>query len=157
MKFPKIVVFILCVFSTLIVGAISGILTSEGIMNWYVTLNKPTFNPPNYIFGPVWTVLYILMGVSLFHIIQTPISTNRKKSLQLFFLQLLLNFMWSFLFFKYHLLLISFIEIILLWSCIIIMIKYFTKIHKIAGYLQIPYLVWVTFAAILNGSFIFLN
>ncbi len=157
MKVPKIIVFILCVLSTLIVGAISGISTSDGITNWYVTLNKPTFNPPNYIFGPVWTVLYILMGISLFQIIQTPISITRKKSLLLFFLQLLLNFLWSFLFFKYHLLILSFIEIIILWLCILIMIKYFLKINKTSAYLQVPYLLWVTFAAILNGSFLLLN
>ena len=148
---------IICLIIPLAVGGISGVATASGMDAWFLNLNKPIFNPPNYLFGPVWTLLYILMGISLYLIIQTPKVHARKKAIIIFALQLFLNFCWSFLFFKFHLLGIAFIEILLIWVSIITMIFYFKKLNKTAAYLQIPYLLWVSFASVLNGSIWFLN
>lgn len=153
----KIIKLILCIALTLSIGAISGIATSSGINNWYVTLNKPVFNPPNYLFGPVWTVLYILMGVSFYLILQSKNSILKNRAIMIFFIQLFLNFCWSFLFFKFQLVGIAFIEIIFIWVSIIIMIVAFYKINKVASWLQIPYLLWVSFASVLNGTIWILN
>ncbi len=148
---------ILCILLTLSVGAISGIATSSSINDWFVGLNKPFFNPPNYLFGPVWTVLYILMGISFYLIICSPENRLRKKSIVIFSIQLLFIFCWSFIFFKFQLLGFAFFEIILMWICIFVMIFTFNKINKTAAYLQIPYLLWVSFASILNGAIWWLN
>jgi tryptophan-rich sensory protein len=152
----KLVVFLLCIILPLLVGGISGIATVSGIKDWYVHLNKPFFNPPNYLFGPVWSILYLLMGVSLFMILQSK-SITKKKAISIFFVQLFLNFWWSFLFFKFQLLGISLIEIVLMWLSILWMIIEFKKINKTAAYLQIPYLAWVTFASLLNLAIWYLN
>jgi len=153
----KTIKLILCISLTLSIGAISGIATSSGINNWYVTLNKPVFNPPNYLFGPVWTVLYILMGVSFYLILQSKNPILKKRAIIIFFIQLFLNFCWSFLFFKFQLVGVALIEIIFIWVSIIIMIVAFYKISKAASFLQIPYLLWVSFASVLNGSIWILN
>lgn len=148
---------IFCILLTVAVGAISGIATSGSVNDWFVGINKPTFNPPNYLFGPVWTVLYILMGVSLFMILQSQNNDLRKKAITIFCIQLVLNFCWSFIFFKFHLIGLAFVEIILIWVSIIWMILTFSKINKTAAYLQIPYLLWVSFASVLNGAIWYLN
>lgn len=153
----KILTFIFCLLIPLTVGAISGFATSAGITTWYANLNKPFFNPPNWIFAPVWTTLYALMGVGLFLIYSSPKTQVRKNSLMIFGIQLFLNFCWSFLFFYFESPLIAFIEIIFLWVSILMMIFYFKKINKTAAYLQIPYLCWVSFASILNFSIFWLN
>ena len=146
-----------CVLLTLSIGAISGIATSSGINEWFVALNKPFFNPPNYLFGPVWTVLYLLMGISLFLVLQSPPNDLKNKAIAIFFVQLSLNFLWSFLFFKYQLIGIAFFEIMLIWISIIAMIFIFKRINKIAAGLQIPYFLWVSFASVLNGAIWWLN
>ncbi len=153
----KLLKLFLCILIPLAIGAISGIATSSGLNDWYMTLNKPVFNPPGYIFGPVWTVLYILMGVSLYLIWQSPVSEQRTRAIALFAIQLFLNFWWSFFFFKFQLLGVAFLEIILIWMSIVAMIYAFYRIHKPAAYLQIPYLLWVSFASVLNGAIWWLN
>lgn len=147
----------LCITIPLFIGAISGIATASGIDTWYVDLTKPTFNPPNYLFGPVWTCLYILMGISFYMILQSPKTELRKKAIMIFCIQLFLNFCWSFLFFNFQLLGLAFIEIIFIWVSIVMMIILYFEINKTAAILQIPYLLWVSFASILNGSIWFLN
>jgi tryptophan-rich sensory protein len=154
--FKKTISLISCILIPLLVGGISGIATVSGIKDWYVHLNKPFFNPPNYLFGPVWSLLYLLMGISFYIILQSK-SVAKKRAILIFFIQLFLNFWWSFLFFKFQLLGISMIEIMLMWLSILWMIIEFKKINKIAAYLQIPYLVWVTFATLLNASIWYLN
>lgn len=146
-----------CILLTLSIGAISGIATSSGINNWFMELNKPFFNPPNYLFGPVWTLLYFLMGFSFFMILQSPIKELKRKAIKIFVIQLSLNFLWSFLFFKFQLIGLAFIEIMLIWISILAMIITFNKINRIAAVLQIPYLIWVSFATILNGAICWLN
>lgn len=153
----KLLQLFLCVLSTLLIGGISGFATATSITTWYVDINKPSFNPPNYLFGPVWTVLYILMGISIYIILQSPKTEFRKKAIAIFCIQLFLNFCWSFIFFKFQLLGLAFIEIILMWASILTMIVVFFEINKKAALLQIPYLLWVSFASVLNGSIWFLN
>ena len=145
------------ILSPLVIGALSGLATASSVKTWYVTLHKPFVNPPNYLFGPVWTTLYLLMGFSLFMIWNSPSTELRQKAIRIFYLQLFLNFWWSFLFFQFHLIGLAFIEIVLIWLSIFWMIRVFSKINTIAAYLQIPYLLWVSFATILNGSIWWLN
>jgi benzodiazapine receptor len=147
----------LCIFIPLIIGAVSGIATASSVDTWFLTLNKPNFNPPNYLFAPVWTTLYILMGISLYLILQSANSKLRTNAITLFCIQLFLNFWWSFIFFKFQLVGIAFVEISLIWLSIITMIYSFKKINKTAAYLQLPYLLWVSFATLLNGSIWYLN
>ncbi len=147
----------LCILLPLTIGSLSGFATATSIDSWFVELNKPVFNPPSYLFAPVWTTLYILMGISFYLILQSPKTELRKKAIIIFCIQLFLNFCWSFLFFKYRLLGIAFIEILMIWISIIVMIYIFKKINKTAAYLQIPYLLWVSFASCLNGSLWWLN
>lgn len=138
-------------------GSIAGMVTAKAVPVWYDTLVKPSFNPPSYLFGPVWTVLYIMMGISMFLIWITPKTELRQKALIVFGLQLFFNFWWSILFFSFHKILISVVDILILWFLIIYMITLFKKIKPIAAYLQIPYLLWVTFASVLNISIWYLN
>ena len=147
----------LCLLLPLIVGGVAGYATATSIGTWYAQLNKPFFNPPNWLFGPVWTVLYILMGVSFYLILQSTKNIDRRKAIYVFVIQLFLNFWWSFLFFKFHLLFIALVEIVLIWVSIVTMISRFKNVNKTAAYLQIPYLLWVSFATALNGAIWWLN
>ncbi len=153
----KCVKLLACILLTLSVGAVSGIATASGINNWFAELNKPIFNPPGYLFGPVWTLLYLLMGISLFLILQSPQNTLKQKAIKIFIVQLSLNFLWSFLFFKFQLIGWAFFEILLIGLSILFMISTFNKINKTAARLQIPYLLWVSFASVLNGAIWWLN
>jgi tryptophan-rich sensory protein len=139
----------------LLVGGISGYFTTQSITTWYVFLTKPTFNPPNYLFGPVWTTLYILMGISFFMIVNQ--AKIHWSLIGIFALQLVLNFFWSFIFFNYHMLGLALAEIIFLWLSIFTMIILFYKNNKWAAIINIPYLLWVSFATILNYSIYKLN
>ncbi len=154
----KIIIFIACVFLPLLVGGLSGFFTAgEVVGEWYINLIKPAINPPAWVFGPIWTMLYLLMGISLYIIFTLEKRLLRTKALMLFGIQLFLNFWWSILFFSFHWLLVSIIEIVLLWGFILAMIIAFRKIKPFAAYLQIPYLLWVSFAAILNIAFWWVN
>lgn len=146
----------LSILLPLLVGGISGYFTALEIEGWYLHLNKPSFNPPNYLFGPVWTSLYILMGISFFLIISDA-KAQKNKLIGIYFLQLILNFLWSFIFFKFHAIGLAAIEIILMWFSIFIMIVQFYKCNKWAGLINIPYLLWVSFASVLNISIYLLN
>jgi len=139
------------------VGAIAGFATASNIGGWYATLSKPGFNPPNWIFGPVWTLLYILMGIALFLIWKQPASLYKSNSLRLFFIQLLLNFLWSFLFFYFHKIGLAFVDIVALLVFIILTIFSFSRLSKKAAWLMVPYVCWVSFATILNGAIYHLN
>ena len=135
-------------------GAIVGFLTSSS--NGYKLLNQPSFAPPGILFPIVWTILYILMGVSSYLISESN-SVYENKALSIYKLQLVVNLLWSFLFFTFKLYLLSFIWIVLLIILVIVMIKRFYKISKISALIQIPYLLWLIFAAILNFSIYILN
>jgi tryptophan-rich sensory protein len=153
----KYLLLFLCIIATLLIGAVGGFASASSIDTWYITLVKPSFNPPNYLFGPVWSLLYILMGISLYLIIRAPKSLEKSLAFRVFIIQYVLNFCWSFLFFKFHLLGIALIEILLMWLSIVWMIIVFKPVNKIAAFIQIPYLCWVSFASILNASIWYLN
>jgi tryptophan-rich sensory protein len=138
-------------------GAIAGLFTSDAVPGWYETLTRPSFSPPNWIFGPVWTILYILLGISLFLVWKENKSKRRNQAIAVFLIQQTLNFAWSFIFFYFNLIGIALLEIIILWISILTMIILFYRIKPIAAYINIPYIIWVTFATILNASFYLLN
>lgn len=140
------------------VGLLASAVTLDAIPNWYAQLNKPSFNPPNWLFGPVWTVLYTLMGVSAAAIWEAGVDRPEvKKALTVFAVQLGLNGIWSYLFFGYQNPLFAFIEILCLLIVIVVTIFHFKNIKKWTAWLLIPYLIWVSFAAILNFSIYLLN
>lgn len=143
-------------FSILIPLA-TGILSAllSGNMSYNI-LNKPSFSPPGYIFPVVWTVLYILMGVS-FYLIYASDAPGKEKALRIYWIQLFFNFFWSILFFRFSLYLPAFLWLIVLIFLIAVMIYRFYQISPLAAYLQIPYLLWCTFAAYLNFSIYLLN
>ena len=151
------ILLLLCIFIVLGIGFLSGIATMESVNSWYITLIKPSFNPPNYLFGPAWTILYLLMGISIYLIIISPASKEKNKAILFFCIQLILNFCWSFIFFYFKLLGIALVEILILWIFILLMIIQFKKVKPFSSYLQWPYLIWVTFASILNASIFYLN
>ncbi|WP_297691109.1 TspO/MBR family protein [uncultured Eudoraea sp.] len=135
----------------LIIGFLSGFATQSSVNDWYVTLNKPSFNPPNWIFGPVWTLLYILMGIAagivwakgFYHIWV-------KTALYNFGFQLLFNALWSVVFFGFKNPFWALLVILFLLALILVTIKWFNVVSRTAAYLLIPYFLWVCFATILN-------
>jgi benzodiazapine receptor len=139
-------------FIVLLLGNVGTLFTIKSIPTWYKGLKKPYLNPPNWIFGPVWTLLYIIIGVSGYLIWKEDQDFFGKNSyaLAIYGIQLLLNYLWTPLFFGLHKLFISFVEILLLDFVIYINIKEFYAINKTAAYLLIPYFAWVSFASFLN-------
>ena len=149
------IVVVIC----LVVGYVSGMVTRTSITTWYPTLVKPSFNPPNWIFAPVWTSLYVMMGVAA-GFIWNQITTQKAavtKALQFFTIQLVLNALWSYLFFGLHNLMLATIEVVLLWLMIFETYSQFAKINKTASYLMLPYLAWVSFASVLTACIWWLN
>jgi translocator protein len=135
-----------------IAGFLGSLFTTPAIPTWYATLRKPFFTPPSWIFSPVWISLFILMGISLFYIWRRPDHPQFKKALIFFFVQLILNVLWSLAFFGLRLPLLGLMDIILLWIAILFTIQTFLKVSKFAGALLLPYFIWVSFAALLNFS-----
>jgi translocator protein len=149
---------ILAIAIPLAVGFISGFFTITGVGSWYQTIQRPSWNPPGWIFGPVWTTLYVMMGIALYLIWKADTSRNLKNyAILLFALQLTLNFLWSFIFFNQHQPGWAFAEIVALWVLILFTIFAFAKINSLAAWLLVPYISWVSFAAILNYSIWKLN
>ncbi len=149
--FKNIPKLILSVGLCLGAGVIGSFFTTQSIPAWYATLNKPFFSPPNWIFAPVWTILYILMGVSLY------LAWQKKKVPAVFWIQLILNVTWSIIFFGMRNPALAFVNIIALWIAIFLNTKSFYKINRPASYLLIPYLLWVSFASFLNLFVVLLN
>ena len=144
---------IIAIFIPLAVGVLSSLLS--GSMS-YSAFNKPSFSPPSYLFPIVWTVLYILMGISSY-IIYSSNSPDKRKALTTYAIQLFFNFFWSILFFGLSQYLLAFVWLILLIVLIVVMIYQFYQIQPVAAYLQIPYLLWCLFAAYLNFTIYMLN
>ena len=151
---PKLAIAIII---PLAVGFISSFFTMDSIPTWYSTLVKPALNPPNWIFFPVWTLLYVMMGISFYLVWRKGFNNKTKTAIYLFSTQLLLNFLWTFIFFGLKLMLLAFVEIVILWVMILITILRFYKISKGAAYLLIPYIVWVSFASYLNLAIFLVN
>lgn len=155
----KVLRIAVVLMTCLVVGYLSGMVTRESITTWYPTLNKPFFNPPNWVFAPVWTVLYIMMGIAggLVWNKQETDEKNVTTAFKYFIIQLALNAIWSLIFFNLHNPLLALIEIVLLWLMIYETYNQFKKIDSRAGMLLLPYLAWVSFATILNGAVWWLN
>ena len=139
------------------VGGLSGWLTREGTKLYNATIEQPPLSPPSIVFPIVWSILFALMGISAARIYLAPASNARSRSLMLFLIQLAFNFFWSIIFFNFQNFGLAFIWLIALWVLILLMILSFRKVDKLAAWLQIPYLLWVTFAAYLNLGVWLLN
>jgi benzodiazapine receptor len=139
-------------------GVIGTLFTTPSIPGWYAGLAKPPFNPPNWIFGPVWTVLYALMGLAAYLVYEKGFKRPEvKKATSVFAAQLLLNALWSIVFFGAHMILGAAVVIVLLWAMILATILLFRRISRATAYLLVPYILWVSFAAVLNVSLYVLN
>jgi len=143
-----------CIFIPVFLGSFVGFLTAP--FNNYYELKQPFFAPPSIVFPIVWTILYILMGISSYIIVMSN-SNKKNEALFIYGIQLIINLFWSIWFFVFRFYLFSFVWILLLIGFVIVMIKKFYDISKLSGYLQIPYLIWLIFAAILNLFVVFLN
>jgi tryptophan-rich sensory protein len=147
-NFWKLIVSLLITFAAAAIGSLA---TFNSIPTWYQTLNPTAITPPNWVFGPAWTLLYILMAIALFLVWCEGWDKQAvRQGFVLFINQLILNAMWSIIFFAQHQIFFAFIEIIILWATILLTIIWFSKASKIAAWLMAPYLAWVTFAGILN-------
>jgi len=149
----KLVKLVISIIICQLAGVIGSVFTAKSVSTWYLTLNKPFFSPPNWLFGPVWISLYCLMGVALFLVWQK----KDKKAISIFGAQLVLNSFWSIAFFGLKSPLFGLITIIVLLVLILLTIIRFFKISKFAGWLLIPYILWVSFASILNFYLWILN
>jgi benzodiazapine receptor len=157
-KGPDILKLVLSLILCQAAGFLGSLATRPSITTWYKTLAKPTFNPPNTIFGPVWITLYLMMGVALFLVWKRgAAAAGVKSALVLFFVQLALNTLWSVLFFGLHQPMLAFFEILILWLFILLTLVAFWRITLPAGLLLLPYLLWVSFASVLNFSLWRLN
>jgi len=158
MKVEKLIKLIFSISICQLAGVMGSIFTAPSIPVWYETLQKPYFSPPNWIFAPVWILLFTLMGISLYLILIENLNDKAVKiGMAIFSFQLILNIIWSFLFFSLQNISYALFEIMILWLAILLTIYQFWKINKKSSYLLIPYLLWVTFAAILNFTIWRLN
>ncbi|MGM9478808.1 TspO/MBR family protein [Pedobacter sp. GSP4] len=157
MKF-KPVAFIINIAITLSIGALGGLATAQSVKTWYPTLNKPSFNPPNWLFAPVWTTLYVLIGIAAYLVwIRRDKIVHFPRTVAIYLIQLILNLAWSFIFFYLHEIGFAMAEIILLLIVIIINATIFYRINKWAGLIFIPYILWVSFASFLTYNILILN
>ncbi|RYY64712.1 MAG: tryptophan-rich sensory protein [Chitinophagaceae bacterium] len=141
-----------------VVGLTAGYFTITGVGSWYQTIRRPEWNPPNWLFGPVWTALYILMGIALYLVWNgKERSVQKRSAILLWSLQLAVNFLWSFFFFNQHRTGLALADLAVLWLLILLTIFAFARISKIAAWLLVPYISWVTFAGILNYTIWILN
>ena len=141
----------------LAVSSVGGAITATSVDTWYQTLEKPSFNPPDWVFAPVWTALYILMGIAAWRIWRFRSIANTVKALSIFGVQLGLNLSWSILFFGLQRIDLALIEIFILLAIIVLNAILFWRIDRLAGLIFVPYVLWVTFATILNASIWLLN
>jgi len=153
-----IITLLICLAIPLLIGFIGSQFTIESVKTWYTTINRPSFNPPNWVFAPVWTTLYVLMGIASFRVWQ------KRKTAEwfhwaviIYFVQLIFNLMWSFIFFELHQIGFALVEIILLLLLIIINAFIFYRFDKLAAWLFLPYFLWVSFATYLTYSIFILN
>lgn len=150
--------FFVAVIMCELAGVVGSIFTASAIPTWYASLVRPTFSPPNWIFGPVWITLYFLMGVALFLIWQKGLKDKKNIFAFRFFIShLFINSIWSIIFFGLQNPLWAFFDIILLWFMIAVLIIKFSEIDKRAAYLLVPYMLWVSFASVLNFAIFVLN
>jgi benzodiazapine receptor len=155
MNFVHLFIFVLICEAA---GFLGSFFTAPALPTWYASLQKPSFNPPNWVFAPVWLILYALMGIAAYLVWKVGLEKSEVKlGLAVFSVQLILNVLWSYLFFKLQSPPYALIEIIILWLFILLTIFSFLKISKTASYLLLPYILWVSFAALLNFFIVRLN
>jgi len=158
MRLRDIWKLVVSIVACLAAGAIGSMFTRQAISTWYATLEKPAFQPPNWLFAPVWTLLYVLMGVAAFLVWRKGLENRQVKiALIAFLVQLVLNALWSVVFFGLESPVYGLIVIMVLWAAILFTTLSFYRISMVAGWLMLPYLLWVTFAAVLNESIWLLN
>lgn len=141
---------IIAIIIPLAIGGTAALFTVPNIQGWYQGLIKPSFNPPNWIFAPVWNTLYILMGIASYLVWRERKLKIVTPALSLYFIQLVLNFFWSLIFFELHQPGYAFVEVLILWLFIFSTIISFSRINKAAAWLLVPYISWVSFASVLN-------
>jgi translocator protein len=156
-KLKKTVRFLFALAMPLAVGAVAGMFTADAVPQWYASLKRPAISPPDWLFGPVWTILYLLMGLSFYLVWMASPGKQRAMAMVFFFIQLSLNFFWSFLFFYFRMMGWALVEIVILWLCTAFMLVFFFKTKPQAAYLNIPYFFWISFATILNAAYYHLN
>jgi tryptophan-rich sensory protein len=145
-------------------GALPTFVSMDSLLTWYPQLNKPFFNPPNWVFGPAWSFLFLLMGISfgtIWHKLLNEKDVLKKKKISkafyLFIFHMGLNMLWTHLFFGLQQPLFALFEIVILWGIILVLIIWFWNIKKLSGLLLIPYILWVSFATVLNAAIVYLN
>ena len=157
-RFNIVVKFVISLFLCQLAGGIGSVFTRSAISQWYVFIHKPAFTPPNWVFAPVWTILYALMGIALFLVwtkgLQVP---GVKKALGVFLFQLALNSLWPIVFFGARSIFGGLVVIVVLWVAIVWTIRQFFALSKWAAALLVPYILWVSFALVLNGALFWLN
>ena len=141
----------------LAVAGVGGAVTALTVDDWYQTLNKPAFNPPDRLFGPVWTALYLMMALAAWRVWRHRQNPGRRPALLLFTIQLVLNLLWSCLFFGLMAVGAALVEIVVLWAAILVTTVRFGRIDRPAGWLMLPYAAWVSFAGVLNAAIWWLN
>jgi translocator protein len=147
----------LAVAAPLLIGAVGGVVTAGSVPTWYRALEKPAWNPPDAVFGPVWTALYLSMGVALALVLRSGWTPLRRGAVILFAVQLGLNLAWTLVFFGLHAIGPALVTIVLLWASIAATLVAFERVNAVAFGLMVPYLAWVTFASVLNGAVWLLN
>ena len=150
-------ILILSIAAAQLAGVIGSFFTFPNISAWYITLSKPTFSPPDWLFGPVWVLLYTLMGVAAWLVWKNRQKKNISEALALYGIQLALNTLWSIIFFGWHNVGLALVETAVLWLMILATILLFHRVSRVAAYLMLPYLVLVAFAVLLNWSLWRLN
>jgi benzodiazapine receptor len=142
---------IISITLTVGLGLLGGVFTAPEIHGWFLQLKKPWWNPPNWLFAPVWTSLYALMGIAFYCVWKSrPVTDTKRWAIIIFIVQLGLNFIWSYIFFREHQMGWAFVDIVVLWLAIVCTIAGFSRVHTRAALLLTPYLCWVSFAAVLN-------
>lgn len=157
MNFSSVIRLILSLILPTAVAVFSGIITAGEIRGWYEGLNHPAITPANGVFGPVWTILFFLMGWSFYMIWNLREGSKRAGAFKIFYIQLLLNFLWTVLFFYLHQMALALLDLLVLWYFVFLMIRKFSSMNPVAAWLNYPYLAWLTFAAILNLAFLIVN
>ncbi len=157
MKLKKYLPYLVGIGAVEAVGLLAGLLTRGGVENYMINGVKPPLTPPGWLFPVVWTILYALMGVSAVRIRMEPESREQERALNLFVIQLVLNFFWPLLFFNASAYGLSAVWIVILWTAVLLMILQMRRIDPVSAWLQVPYLLWLTFAAYLNFGVWLLN
>jgi translocator protein len=153
-RWPALLLFIAITFGA---AGIGGLATNSSVGTWYPTLTKPSWNPPSWVFGPVWSTLYVMMAVAAWRVSARTEHPGRRSALVWFFVQLALNALWSCLFFGLRNPGLAFAEVLVLWTTLVVVLIKFARIDRLAAILWVPYLAWVSFASVLNGTVWWLN